>query len=143
MSKAYDTLLRLQRWQLDEERRRLAVLYREQEQINLTNTMLERRRQDEARVDDVDASRAYPGYAARVRADQARLAETLAELDEQVAAKQNDVAGAYLAMKQVEIVRDKQRAAALRIAARREQARLDEVGLDLYRRRGAVGTTRA
>ena len=143
MSKAYDTLLRLQRWQLDEERRRLAALYREQERINLATEMLERRRLGEARLECGDVSYAYPGYAARVRADQARMAEMLSALDERVATQQDDVAGAYLSMKQVEIVRDNKRVTAARRAAQREQERLDEIGLDLHRRRGAAGTTRA
>jgi flagellar export protein FliJ len=137
MSKAYKTLMRLQRWQLDEERRRLAALYREQERLVQTSSRLERRRQDEAKVADAEVAHAYPGYAGRVRADQARLAETVAELDEQVAARQDDVATAYLALKQVEIVRNKQRSAAALAAARREQDRLDEVGLDMHRRKGA------
>lgn len=137
MSRAYETLMRLQRWQLDEERRRLAALYRDQERLDMTSNLLERRRQDEARAAEGDVAHAYPGYAGRVRGEQSRLADSLAEIDERIAAKQDDVATAYLALKQVEIVRDKQRAAAALAARRREQARLDEIGLDMHRRKGA------
>lgn len=143
MSKAYETLLRLQRWQLDEERRRLAALYRKQERLTAAGTALERRRQEEAGAAQGDVAHAYPGYAGRVRGEQARIADSLAETGQRVAAKQDDVATAYLALKQVEIVRDRQRAALARSAARREQARLDEMSLDMHRRRDAAGATRA
>ncbi|MEQ9642716.1 MAG: flagellar FliJ family protein [Alphaproteobacteria bacterium] len=138
MSRTYDTLLRLQRWQLNEERRRLASLYDHQDQLNAATAELEELRRDEASVANgrEGALRTYPDYARRVRRDQAKLADGLAEVSGQIALKQDDVGQAYLALKQIEIVRDKRLAAERARLERIEQARLDEVGLDIHRRRG-------
>jgi flagellar export protein FliJ len=136
--KAYETLIRLQRWQLDQERRRLGALMRRQDELNAMTAELEELRRDEGRfADGREVAHAYPAYAARVRRDQDRIAREQAEVSGQVAVKQTDVSEAYLALKQIEIVRDKRQAAARQAAARREQERLDEVGLSMHRRREA------
>ena len=137
MSRTYDTLLRLQRWQLDEERRKLATLYSHQDELSAAPEELESLRRDEAAAANGldDSMRAYPNYARRIRRDQARLAESLAEVSGRIALKQDDVGQAYLALKQIEIVRDKRNAAERARLDRIEQARLDEVGLDIHRRR--------
>lgn len=137
--KAYDTLLRLQRWRLDQERRQLAGLYRRQESLTAEAAELGARRRDEGLLADktAEVAYAYPGFAGQVRQEQGRIGDELVKVNEWIGRKQADVGAAYLALKQIEIVRQRNREAAQRAAAAREQAALDELGLSIYRRKGA------
>lgn len=131
-------LIRLNRWKLDEMRRRLDELE------GLANSIKDERdrlaaeltSEGEAASADLPSGRAYSAYIDGALARRQSLEDSLEELQEQIYAAHAEVSVAYAEVKRFEIAAQQRREDAERSRKRREQAVYDEVGLDRHRRAG-------
>jgi predicted nucleic acid-binding Zn-ribbon protein len=133
-----DQLMRLQRWTLDEKRRRAGDL----------ELLIERLIQDISHLDaaverEIEASRAnlelqrvLPGYRQVMKDRRARLDKSLLDLRGELDKLREQITAAFSELKKTEQT-VKNREQRQRLAVRRkEQAVSDEIGLQLHRRKG-------
>lgn len=137
-----DSMIRLNRWQLDEKRRRLVELETMAEDTRRRIGALEREMHDEAQVSDADAGRSHPGswqaYAQSVRERRENLEVTLATIEAQVGEMNEQIAAAFQELKKFELISEARAQRARETTARREQFALDEMALVAFRRTSAI-----
>lgn len=134
-----ETLIRVQKRQLDQLRRDLVGLEQLAEDLRRQADDLEREvaaQQALART-TAEGAFAYPGYARQVIARREKIAASIADVDERLAAMRERVAEAFQDLKRYDIVLSNRRQQARMEADRREQLALDEMGLEAHRRRRA------
>lgn len=134
---ALGTMVRVQRWMLDEKRQKLADIER----------FLERMKQDLARLDEnleaerQAASQSYEGtvaFSAFLSAAQQRrrkLLESLANIEREADLARDEVNEVFQDLKKYETAQSNAEERTRRQQQKREQLALDEAGLGLYRRR--------
>ena len=134
--KGLQSLIRLHKWQLEEERKKLARLLGARADLE---AQCRRIREDLAaerkKAGQVDWLFAYPPYAAAAQKRLDSLAESIAELDGHIAEAEEHVSEAFAELKKYEVALEKQLERERQEAARREQATLDEIALKLHRRK--------
>ena len=137
--KALGTLIRLHRQRLDEKRIRLVELEIEREALNarVVRLAVELESEGRAAAASYEAGRAFPSYAERVAAERRSLADQIATLDAEIVELGEAVFAAYRELKKYEVGRDLREHREKSAEARREQGRLDEVGLTAHRRKQA------
>lgn len=133
------TLIRVHQYKLDEKRRELADFERLRADLTTRRDRLEAElAAEQAAAKTVECGAfAYGGFALGVISRREKLAASLAEIDVRIEAAREEVAAAFQELKRYEIVlaaRQKKLRAEL---DRKEQMRLDEVSLDMHRRRSA------
>lgn len=132
-----DQMLRLQKWTLDEKRRQATDL----------EALIERLRSDIRRLDDevanevetarndIELSRVLPDYKRMMAERRERIEKSIADLTQELGKLRDQIMESFAELKKTEqtIINRQQRQ---RVAQRRrEQARADEVGLQLHRRK--------
>lgn len=140
MAKNLNALIRLHQWVVDEKRRKLGDLLRMLAELEDRARRLEQEVVEEqaaaARAPDT-AGLLYGNYARQVIDRRERLAKSIASMEQEIAAAREEVNEAYRELKKFQVAQDvRDRRAALE-AARREQNILNEVGLNMHRRRRA------
>mgnify|MGYP003335582141 FL=1 len=138
--KGLATLVRMHRWQLDERRRDLANLERLIDQLKAEAERLAddlANEQQVARQSDA-ANRAYGGFAQQVVVKQRRLATTLAEVEARAAEVHEEVAEAFRELKRHEMTMAARERKAQAEVERKDRVVLDEMGLNVHRRRVAA-----
>ena len=138
--KGIEGLIRLQRWRLDESRRRLAELERlkqefEGKQRNLEDEIA---REQRMAAEDAQSGRAWSNFAERALERRAVLARSVAEAEAALEAAGEEVGEAFREVKKLELAAERAERRQQEAAQRREQSRLDAVALDMHRRRGAA-----
>lgn len=135
------SLIRLRKWDVDEKRRALATLLRHEESVVERQRALE----DEIRAEIEFANQApvelrgtLPGYLARSDEMRQRLAEALREVQARVAYAQEELADSYRRSKTLEVTQASRDKAAAQEEDRKEEMDLNEVGLNLFRRRESL-----
>lgn len=132
------TLIRLRKWDVDEKQRALGLLLRQEESV------LERQAALEAEVESeisftatlpADQRRTLAAYLKRCDEFRERLAELLVEVRRQIAAAQNELAEAYRRLKTFEVTQEARDAAVAAEETRLETIELNELGLELHRRK--------
>jgi flagellar export protein FliJ len=132
------SLIKMHGLRLDEKRRKLAELER------MRAALVERR---DALDGEIAAEKAaadrkpetQADFGAYVRAALKRretLERSIADVERESEAANEEVADAYRELKKFELVKQREDADALLESNRREQAQLDEVGLNAFLRRG-------
>lgn len=133
-------LIRIRKWDVDEKRRALAALLRHEEAVIERQKALEaeiRAEVEFANTAPVELRSTLFGYLARSDEMRERLAEALKEVQARVAYAQDELAEAYRRSKTLEVTQaNRDRAEALE-ENRREEIDLNEIGLNLFRRRTA------
>ena len=131
-------LIRLSKWKLDEKRRAVVDLELLRagldRQIRQLDTELDRERKVAAA--SLEANFGFTGYHGANREKRARLMASLDEVQVKIALAQEEVNDAFRELKKFELVKENRLAAAAREQARREQAELDEAGLQGFLRGG-------
>lgn len=138
MAKGLKTLIRLSRWTVDEKRRVLTALQAREDEILATIKAAEDQLQQEQQVAAQDAVGAGFLYGAFADAWLARRASLNADLDAiraQIELARDELAEAYNQQKTYEITQENRDRRAREEADRKEQAFLDEVALNIFRRR--------
>jgi flagellar export protein FliJ len=134
---ALQSLIRLHRWQVDERRRQLAQLEALGEKLRGEQQRLEAEQRSEqtAAEGSPEGAYAYGSYAGALAERRRTLAQSFAEVEQQILKARDALAEAFQEMKRYEITaanRQRQQRAKL---ARRQQGALDDVAIDNYRRR--------
>lgn len=132
--KSRTSLIRVQRFQVQEIQRRVADLEQMLDDFRREQEELEKRvryEQQKAGITD-EGHFAYPTYAkyASMRSD--NLTQSIEELSRQVDAERDRLADAFEELKKVELVDESARVRAREDTRRREQAELDELALNMH-----------
>lgn len=135
--KGLHNLIRLHEWTVDERRRELGVHLREREEMDQMMEAMERELRKEqgvaaANPDGVGVT--FGTYYALYRLRRERLTLVMRQKDREILEARDLLSRAYMDLKKYQVaqeVRDKK--AALE-EARRDQERLDEIGMQSFRR---------
>ena len=138
--KGLKNLVRLHKHRLDERRRLLIELETLRAalvgQVAVLDARLAREAETARRSDEIRF--AYTAFAADARSRRETLLISIAETDDQVGQTREQISITFQDMKRYETVLERRQAAAARHLARLEQTRLDEIGLDAFRRRAVI-----
>lgn len=134
-------LIRLRKWDVDEKRRALGTLLRHEEAVIERQHALEAEITAEmafASAAPVELRGTLPGYLARSDDMRERLAQALREVQARVAHAQEELAESYRRSKTLEVTQANRDKAEALEEGRKEEIELNEVGLNLFRRRAEV-----
>ena len=134
---ALDNLVRISRWHLDEARQKLGDLERLEARLQDDVRRLDAQLAEEqtAAQESEIARAAYPAYAEAQKLRRQRLERSIADIQNQIADAREAVAEAFRESKKYELARDNERARAKAKRDRAEAAQMDEMGLQLHRRK--------
>lgn len=140
MAKDLKALIRLHQWFVDEKRRKLAELERMLAELEDRARKLETEvvtEQKIARAAPETAGATYGAYAVHVIERRERLTRSIASMAAEVAHAREELNDSYRELKKYETAQAARDRRAAAEAARRDQAVLDEIGVETYRRRKA------
>ena len=134
------TLIRAQKWRVDAMRREIGELegilaQRRADAVHLEEEVVEE--QQRAAGDPVGLWAYAGGYAAGVIIRREEAARAIAEAEAELASRRAVLAELFAELKRYEIVRDRQAAREAQEAARRDAIALDELSIEIHRRREA------
>lgn len=131
------TVIRLHKWQLDEKRRALAELQNLADRLHGEAQRLEEeiRREQALATADFEASFAYAGYAKRAMDRRQRIAESIRQVEVQIAAATEAMAEAFQELKRFELAEEERQKREKEKQRRKENAMLDETAVIGHRRR--------
>jgi flagellar export protein FliJ len=132
------SLIRLRKWDVDEKQRLLAVVLQQEEAVLARQAALEAEVAHEiayAGKLPADQRGTLAAYLGRCDDNRARLAAVLAEIRNHIAHAQNELAEAYRRLKTFEVTQEQRDAEARAEERRIETIELDELGLELHRRK--------
>jgi flagellar protein FliJ len=134
---ALDSLIRLNRWQLDERRRQLGELDTLAEKLRqeLARLVDEQKQEQSVAAASLEAGSSFGVYARDVIDRRLRIEKSLASVEQEVAAAREALAETFREVKRYEIAAATRAAQQRKRVARREQTTLDEIGIENYRRR--------
>jgi flagellar export protein FliJ len=137
MTKSLKTLIRLARWEVDEKRRVLVALQAREEQIIAAIQGAKDQLVMEQQVASADgeAGFLYGAYANAWIRRRAEMESSLAQVREQVEVARDDLAEAFRQHKTYEITQANRDRRAREEADRKEQAVLDDIGIEIHRRK--------
>jgi flagellar protein FliJ len=132
-----DTLIKLHRWQLDEQRRRVTEFENLAEKLRAELQRLDGEKDYEQQVagGSHEASFAYSGYAKTLIDRRAKLNQSIQETEQQIVEARAALADAFAEVKRYEIAAANRLLAKHRGLERLRQQELDEVALAGFRRR--------
>ncbi len=140
-SQEIKTLIRVQGWTVDEQRRMLNQLLDREQSIILDGERMDRQLVAEQQVAAADPAMAGYAYVAFARAHGTKrqnLNTLLTALRVEINQQREAVAEAYRELKVLEEVRENWLKAEKKEEARREQIDLDEIAQNLHRRQQAL-----
>ena len=134
-------MIRLSKWQLDDKRRNLADLEKMkavflQNLTDLQNELIrEQKKVSESPVVDIS----YAAYAQQVMVRRLNIVNSMVEIDVSIEDVKDQVAEAFKEVKKYEVVEQRQRDRERADRNRREQGDMDELALNMHRRRQNLG----
>jgi flagellar export protein FliJ len=134
------TLIRLRKWDVDEKQRMLATLLRQEEGVIAKQAELEAEVKAEmafAAQLPADQRGTLTGYLKRCEGFRDALAAALQDIRNRIAVAQDHLAEAFRRLKTFEVTQDQRDLAEAKEEARLETITLDEIGLNLHRRKSA------
>jgi flagellar export protein FliJ len=134
-----DTLIKVHRWQLDEQRRKVTEFENLADKLRAELQRLDNEEQFEQRVagGSHEANYAYSGYVTTVIDRRAKLTRSVEETEQQIVEARAMLADAYAEVKRYEIAAANRLLAKHRGLERLRQQELDEVALSGYRRKSS------
>ncbi len=135
MAKGLSGVVRLHKWQVDEKRRQIADLETMRSEIveqldKLTNDLVaEQKHLATSTVVDIN----YANYAANVMARRENLEASITEIDVSIENMKDELSEAFKELKKFEIVQERALERERFEEKRREQERLDELSLNMFR----------
>jgi flagellar protein FliJ len=134
---ALNSLVRVHSWALDEKRQKLAELDGLADKLRADLQALEQElvQEQSAASGSVEGSIAFPAFVAAALERRKRLRDSIANIELACNAARDEVNQAFQEMKKFELARDNQAAEEQEEAARREQTAMDEMGVELHRRK--------
>ena len=133
------SLIRLHQWKLDEKLRDLRELERLHSQLQARSTKLNLELAEEQAIAEKsrEASYTYANYVESVFEQQRNLKQSIYETISQIQDLEEAVAKAYRELKKYELTEANRQQRQKQILERHQQNDLDEVALNLHRRRPA------
>ncbi len=132
------TLIRIRKWDVDEKQRSLAVLLRQEESVMDRQAALEAEiKREMAFTAEAPTEQRFTlsAYLKRCEGYREQLGAILQEIRRRVAEAQEELAEAFRQLKPIEETQKMRDAEDEKEANRLEQEDLDEIGLNLHRRR--------
>ncbi|KJS38594.1 MAG: hypothetical protein VR70_09560 [Rhodospirillaceae bacterium BRH_c57] len=142
MSGDLKTVIRVRRWEIDEKRRDLGVLLAEEATFIQRRTALDeevRAENDCARQYVREADFTLGTYAARAHSRRLQLDAAIAETQQRVEAVRDELAQMFKDLKTFELAQEAREEAERKERDRKEQIVMDEIGLELFRRKEGQG----
>ncbi len=138
-------MIRLHKWQLDEKRRNLVELERMRDDLkqNLTDLQNELIAEQKKVASSPVVSITYAGYAQNVMARRVNIVNSMLEIDASIEEIKDQVAEAFKELKKYEVVEQREREREMTERGRRQQAELDELAINMHRRRQKMGQARS
>lgn len=140
MAKSLKTLVRMSEWTVDEKRRGLGVLLRQFNELQTSLDNLEKElivEQRAAAASPHEAGINYGRYAATVISRRAYLNRAIETMETQIVSAREDLSDAYLELKKFEVAERNRKQRETEEIDRREQSFLDDIGLEMARRRNS------
>ena len=136
-----ETLIRLQKWQVDEVRRKLADLESMRVEFEKRKIELEASVADERRFGETSpiGVYAYPSFARAMNDRRRKLEESIRGLEREILVTKDALNEAYGELKKAELLEEQRQERERTEENRREQGELDEVALKTFRRRQLEG----
>ena len=135
-----NTLARVQRWELDRLRQEMDQLQNLRDQLTRRDDKLSHILEREAELARQGKGEAdYPIFAQRIKQQRESLAVSLADVGQNMAAKQEEIRVVFQEVKRYEIVEERVLKRNAQAADRRDQAVLDEVGQNVHRQKNKTG----
>lgn len=134
-------MIRLSKWQLDDKRRNLADLEKmkvgfSQNLTDLQDELIrEQKKVSESSVVDIS----YAAYAQQVMVRRLNIVNSMVEIDVSLEDMKDQVAEAFKELKKYEVVEQRQQEREKADRARRQQGEMDELALNMHRRRQNLG----
>ena len=138
MPKGLHTLIRINQWEVDQQRRGLGNLLGTLAGLKGNLQGIEEeviREQGLAQTSPEEAGLFYGSYAKTVIERRHQLNATLAQMEVQIAAAREELNAAYRELKKFEVAQHNRDMYETQEFARREQEILDELGLEAHRRK--------
>jgi flagellar protein FliJ len=138
-SKGLKTLIRLAGFNVDEKRRVLVALQTREDEILAAIAAEERQLAEEQRIASEDSTGVgflYGAYANAWLDRRGKYQTMLAAVRAEIEKARDDLAEAFREQKTYELTQTNREKRAKEEADQKEQAFLDEIGLNLYRRKG-------
>lgn len=134
-------MIRLHKWQLDEKRRNMADLEKMKEDLlqNLTDLQEELIREQKKISETSVVNIGYAAYAQQVMVRRVNIVNSMVEIDISIEAMKDQVAEAFKELKKYEVVEQRQRDRELADRNRRQQSEMDELAINMHRRRQKLG----
>jgi flagellar protein FliJ len=135
-----DTLIRVNRWKLDERRRQLGELERLFERLRSEAVRLEEEllREQQVAGASTEAGYAYAGYARDLIARRQKLAASIGEVEGQLIVAREALAESFGEVKRYEIAAANRQKRDRAAGERRQRILQDEVAMQVHRRRNAA-----
>lgn len=135
-----NTLARVQRWELDRLRREMNELHKLHDDLTRRDDDLADLLAREAVLANQDNGEAdYALFAQRVNEQRESLTVSLLDVNANIEAKQEEVQEVFQEVKRYEIIEEQMLKRQLQAEARRDQTRLDEIGLNSHLRQRNSG----
>ncbi|MDJ0948521.1 MAG: flagellar FliJ family protein [Alphaproteobacteria bacterium] len=134
--RGFGSMIKLHKAQVDDRRRELAALEAQAQELALKLKHLDAEMAAEAGLvaDDPSACNTYAAYLAAANVRRETLRAAIYAMGRQITGAQERVAAAYRELKKYEIAEENRLRELALQRARREQAELDEVALNMFRR---------
>jgi len=137
--RALPSLIRLHKWQLDEQRRKVGAL--EALKLSLEGDLrrleTEVGRERAAAAGSIESLATFPYYLQEAKARRVRLEQSLVEIEHSLAAAREEAAAAYRELRKYETALEAHERRLLATAERRRQGEQDEIALGMHRRQRA------
>jgi len=133
---ALNSLVRVHSWALDEKRQNLAELDRLADKLraDLAALEMELAQEQTAASRSIEGSIAFPAFVAAALERRKRLRVSIANIERACETAREEVNQAFQEAKKFELARDNALEKERQELERRDQATLDELGVDLHRR---------
>jgi flagellar protein FliJ len=132
-------LIRLRKFLVEEKQKALAELYRVAEALENRQRKLKNMIDDERKIaeerQDLDTHMAWLLFSDRARGEIENLADEIKQWDVKIAKAQDEMKDAFAEMKKIEIIQENRDAEEEKKILKRESDVLDEVGIDIFRRK--------
>lgn len=139
MAKGLKNLIRLHEWTVDERRRELGIHLRKLGELEQrVRDMEDELKREQALAGSTDLGITFGAYYNMFRYRRAHLEQKIRAKEREILEAREVLGQAFMDLKKYQIADDIRRREEAEEEARREQERLDEVALQLYRRHSAA-----
>jgi flagellar FliJ protein len=132
-------LIRLRKYRVEEKQKALAELFRQTELLETRKRLLftEMEREEKLAEDSgsIDAMYAFVAYAARVHTEIEKLNRLLALIEPRIQKAQEEIREAFSEQKKAEIIQDRRDEQERLEIAKKEDTNLNEIGIEVFRRK--------